>query len=116
MPLNVCPALADFHAKNSQESHVARQLRLPLMVREIGPAGAPLRNVAVVEELRVFLVCRSHTPAKLVAKVTGARPTRIHNEDEGRVQLTGNVIVCRFRDLNEEDAEEFIAKLRAVRA
>lgn len=115
MTPKVCPALADFHARNSQGSHgKPRQLRLPLMVRTTGRAGDALRNVAVVEELRVFLVCRSHAPAKDVAKAIGARPTRVFNEDEGRVVLSLNTAVARFADLSEDDREEFLEKFKAA--
>jgi hypothetical protein len=110
MAFNVRPAPVSVNAKESQGT--PRQLRLPLMVREIGPAGLALRNTVAVEGLRLFLVTRSHLPAKLVARETGSRPTRIRNEDEGRVLFSLNTTVCRFLDLKKADREQFLERLR----
>jgi hypothetical protein len=112
----VRPAALEFNAKDSQLSPgVARQLRLPLMAREEGPTGQRLRNIPPVEELRIFLVRKSHVPAKIVAKATGSRPTRIHNEDEARVLLSSNTTVFRFLDLSDADAARFLNRLAALR-
>jgi hypothetical protein len=52
--------------------------------------------------------------APTVADAVGARATQVRNEDEGRVRLTVNVLVCRFSSLTKDDREDFIEELKAV--
>jgi hypothetical protein len=46
--------------------------------------------------------------------VVGAHAPRVRNEDEGRVLLTMNVAVGRFRTLTEDEQDEFLVRFKAA--
>lgn len=110
MPINVRPAAVPVHATLSQAA-APRQLRLPLMARAERSNGLTSPNPAAIEPLRLFLAAKSAATAKDVALATGARSSRIHNEDEGRVVHSTGTAVARFLTLPARDQRRFINKL-----
>ncbi len=87
------------------------QLRLPLMARETRPNGLPSPNPDIVEPFRLFLTKRSAATAKDVAAATGARSSRVHEEDEGRVVHSTGTSLARFLTLPARDQRRFLNAL-----
>ena len=81
------------------------------MARAERTDGLAAPNPIEVEIVRAFLVAHSAATAKDVALATGARSSRIHNEDEGRTVLSLGTTLARFIALPARDQRRFLNRL-----